>query len=273
MTLSKTWRKTARFRLDGNVIIGGDFNAKTGTHNDFVNDNQDLHSPVMDIDTYITDKPCKRNNRDKHSVDKQGEALLSLCKNNRMRILNGRTKGDRYGKFTRYPLAMRESPSTLDYIIVDTDILPKIMSFIVLSNLGVSDHECLSVSIQSKGFSTPTPRSVPVTKKVPFDYADSEGFLLKISSPIGKEKINKLLEQGEVDVNKMASDVIELITFASTGPSNLKRRTGKKNKHLNKKAPWYTSECIAIKWSLNRALKGYRKDPFKHKQKFRSVQR
>ena len=116
-------------------------------------DNTDKHSPIMDIATI--DKPQKRENSDKHSVDTQGESLLNLCKNSRMRILNGRTKGDRYGRFTRYPLSVRESPSTLDYIITDTNILKNIMSFMVLSNLGLSDHECLSVAIKSKGFLLP----------------------------------------------------------------------------------------------------------------------
>ena len=141
----------ARYHLDGNVIIGGDFNAKTGTKFDFVDDNVDKHSPIMDIDTYVTDKPIKRNNCDKHSVDNQGEALLDLCKSSRMRILNGRTKGDRFGRLTRYPISMRETPSTLDYMIADTNIIPSVMTFMVLSNLGLSDHECLSLSIKSKG--------------------------------------------------------------------------------------------------------------------------
>ena len=68
------------FRQVGNVIIGGDFNAKTSTKSDFVVDNMDEHSPIVDIDTYVIDKPELRANCDKHSVDAQGEALLNLCK-------------------------------------------------------------------------------------------------------------------------------------------------------------------------------------------------
>ena len=50
----------ARYHLDGNVIIGGDFNAKTGTKFDFVDDNLDKHSPIMGIETYITDNPINQ---------------------------------------------------------------------------------------------------------------------------------------------------------------------------------------------------------------------
>ena len=148
----------SKFKLEGNVIIGGDFNAKTGRELDFVLDQNDAHSPIVDIPTYVRDMPLKRQNYDKHSVDKQGESLLHICKSSSMRILNGRTKGDRFGRFTRYPLAVRESPSTLDYVIADIEIITEVTYFMVLSNLGLSDHECLSFSIKSMGF---TPLSKP----------------------------------------------------------------------------------------------------------------
>ena len=103
-----------------------------------MNDELDEHSPIVDIHFYIVDKPLKRNNSDKHSVDKQGEALLNMCKASGLRILNGRIKGDRYGRFTRYPVSHRETPSTLDYIITDEDCINTISHFMVLSSLGIT---------------------------------------------------------------------------------------------------------------------------------------
>ena len=110
-------------------------------------------------------------------------------------ILNGKTKGGHYGRFTRYPLSLRETPSTLDYIIADINILHNIMSFMVLSNLGLSDHECLSMSIKSKGFSIPQITPVPVTKKEPFEYANVDEFRLKLNSPSGRQKVKQFLDQ------------------------------------------------------------------------------
>ena len=256
----------ANFSREGNVLVGGDFNAKTGTGNDFVLDHTDEHSPIMDIDTYIMDEPQTRENRDTHSIDAQGETLLSLCKNSRMRILNGRTKGDRYGRFTRYPLALRESPSTLDYIITDTEVFKDIMSFIVLSNLGLSDHECVSVSIKTKGFSCPVEISIPVKKRTPLKCTNSYEFLRKLSAPLGKEKLNKFLENytNATDFEEMTSDLVNLLNFAST-MHTINKRANKKRKNLDKKTPWYSSECRKLKWCLNRAVKKYRKDPFNPK--------
>ena len=84
-------------------MIAGDFNAKTGTERDYVDDVYDDHSPINSVETYQFDEPVLRNNTDKHLVDSQGESLLNLCKNSHLRILNG-LKGDRLGNFTRFPL-------------------------------------------------------------------------------------------------------------------------------------------------------------------------
>ena len=139
-------------------------------------DEDDKHSPIVDIPSYIGDIPLKRQNYDNHSVDKQGERLLELCRNSSIRILNGRIKGDRFGKFTRYPMAVRESPSTLDYVLADTEIMKEIDYFLVLSNLGLSDHECLSFSVNSKKFKPTIETSVHVSNKKPFQKPDTTNF-------------------------------------------------------------------------------------------------
>ena len=58
----------------------------------------------------------------------------------------------------------------------------------VLSNLGLSDHECLSVTIKTKGFSVPELLSVPITKKDLFERATPDVFLFKVNSPQRKIK-------------------------------------------------------------------------------------
>ena len=106
-----------------------------------VSDIQDDHSPANNIETYNFDSPLQRRNEDKRPVNAQGKKFLSLCKNCRIRILNGRTEGDRSGKFTRYPVALREYPSTLDYMVTDTELLHEMEFFMVLPHCGNSDHE------------------------------------------------------------------------------------------------------------------------------------
>ena len=109
----------SKYQAEGNIQITGDFNAKTSTESDYVSDINDKYSPIHEIATYSCDTPIKGNNMDRHSIDAQGKRLLDLCKNSRIRLLNGRCPGDRSGNLTRIPSSYRESPSTLDYIATD----------------------------------------------------------------------------------------------------------------------------------------------------------
>ena len=251
----------SKYKNDGNIIVGGDFNGKTDRELDFVLDSNDEHSPVMDIPSYVGDIPLKRQNYDKHSVDKQGENLLALCKNCSMRILNGRTKGDRFGKFTRYPMSMRESPSTLDYVLADTESMKEVNYFLVLSNLGLSDHECLSFSVKSIGFTPATEASVPLSKMKPFCKPDIAKFLRRLNSPVGKLKADEFMEKHstEGDVDDMSQDLIDLVKWASESDNQNKRKKKKSKKDKN---PWFDDECRKMKGCLNRAVKRFRNDPF-----------
>ena len=258
----------SRFSNDGSIILAGDLNAKTGTERDFVSDLRDEHSPINDVDNYNFDKPLHRRNQDKHPVDNQGENFLNLCKNTRIRILNGRVRGDRLGKFTRYPLAARESPSTLDYIATDTKIFTEIQKFSVLQHLGLSDHECLSVSIKTKGFCVSPPLNPHILKEKLFKYASPEEFLMKLKSPLWQIKQQSLLkshERGTAASTEMLS--LDFVNFLSSvseagGSWNSKRKRHRSKKVDGKKPLWYGSECTKIKGILNRAEKKFRKHPF-----------
>ena len=223
----------------GNVMIAGDFNAKTGTECDFVLDHQDKHSPVNIIDTYDFDEPLARENQDKHPMDTQGENFLNLCKNARLRILNGRTKGDRSGRFTRYPLSLRESPSTLDYVVVDTMFLKDIESFRVLHHLGLSDHECVSVSIKTNGFHAKEVQKVKVVKNESILYANKKYFLLKLRSPLGKERLmgflDKYIRGREASIEPMYSDLVNILVNFSEKSKSSKLKTKKKFRKRKKK--------------------------------------
>ena len=91
----------------------GDFNGRTKTAQDFVNDTFDNHSPVNNP-LYAKDEILDRENMDTKPVDEQGKKIIDFCKTTSCRILNGRTQGDMFGKFTRYPSNIREQPSVID---------------------------------------------------------------------------------------------------------------------------------------------------------------
>ena len=192
-----------------------------------------------------------------------------------MRILNGRTKGDRSEKFTRYPLSLRETRSTLDYMIADNEVLENIKYFTVLSHLGLSDHECLSLLLKTEGFIAMPYAEARIIKERPIKYASDDEFLMKLNSPLGKEKLKKFLNlysnSLDTSIESMTADLVDIINTTSSASNNWKSK--KKNKKKGEKgrekktSPWYSSECKKLKWSLNRAEKEYRKDPFNLRKK------
>ena len=153
----------------------------------------DDHSPVNDIQTYSFDQPVGRKNSDKHPIDTHGQRLLDMCKNGQVRILNGRTRGDCTGKFTRFPASLRETPSVLDYMIADTETVNNIKYFSVLPRLGLSDHECLSISLKTGTFTVEN-TEVNIEKHRPIKYATADEFIKKLNSPVSREKLEQFFK-------------------------------------------------------------------------------
>ena len=61
-------------------LVIGDLNGKTRTEEDYVKDNDDKHSPICGIPSYVIVNQGERNSRDKHAIDEQGKTILELCK-------------------------------------------------------------------------------------------------------------------------------------------------------------------------------------------------
>ena len=192
-----------------NLIIIGDLNGKTGLEEDYVSDSSDDHSPVAEIPCYIRDIPSARENMDKHPLDQQGKRILETCKNMSLRILNGRSKGDEKGNFTRYPKHIRESPSTIDYALCSTDSLHEIHEFAVLPFLGLSDHCCIqfNLSINSKPSKTvevPGPdigveEIHPTIKRLKYDPEKKENFKTLLIDNDGLRALEGRLANSQID--------------------------------------------------------------------------
>ena len=133
-------KEIQKYSAQGKIILLGDFNARKGTLNDFIEN--DTHGPVLPNDIYHLDEHCpKRNNAD-YTVNKVGGEILRLCIGNRLRILNGRLTGDLDGKLTSY---QRTGAGTVDYGIVSEELLKSILGFQVQTLTPYSDHCPISI--------------------------------------------------------------------------------------------------------------------------------
>ena len=124
------------FRSRGAVLLSGDFNSRTGKHEDYIHDDSD------NFFDYSVENPLvlkQRNNYD-NVVNNHDKNLLQICKNFDLRILNGRIRGDTFGNVTFHS---KLGVSTVDYFICDQSIFKLVDHFIVRSPTYLSDHSQL----------------------------------------------------------------------------------------------------------------------------------
>ena len=131
------------FSFLGHVIILGDFNARTGTYNDFILKDGNKYLPNCQ-NTSAFKQPNIKYSFD-NVLSNHGKWLLELCRTLDLRILNGRTKGDTFGQVTRHN---RKSVSVVDYAIVDQEILPLVQSCLVRPPNYLSDHSQIATWFQ-----------------------------------------------------------------------------------------------------------------------------
>ena len=96
------------------LCLLGDFNSRIGEEKDFIDFDSCSCLPI-DTSIYSPSIFCKqRHSRDK-TVNDYGVALLELCKDYDIHILNGRFEGDKYGNFT---FQTERRNSVIDYIML-----------------------------------------------------------------------------------------------------------------------------------------------------------
>ena len=78
-------------------------------------------------------------------VNKFGSKLIELCHSTKLRILNGRTKGDRLGDFTCFT---PNGVSSIDYTMVSEELLPEIIGFVVSPLTNWSCHCLISFTLK-----------------------------------------------------------------------------------------------------------------------------
>jgi len=133
--LSVLEQEIHKYSKQGKIILLGDLNARTGTLNDFIEN--DCCDFLPDDDAYNLDKNWPKRNNEDYTVNKLGGEVLRLCVGNKLRILNGRATGDLDGKLTSY---QSNGASTVDYGIVSEDLQNTVLGFQIQHLTPYSDH-------------------------------------------------------------------------------------------------------------------------------------
>ena len=127
------------FSQKGQVVLMGDFNARTAELNDFVAlDNVSYQNCKDHLPTdYSTDIQLPQRQNMDIILNEQGKCLIDLCIESKIRILNGRVMGDSLGNFTYYS---SQGKSCIDYVISSENIVHMFNFINVLPQTELSDH-------------------------------------------------------------------------------------------------------------------------------------
>ena len=244
-------------RKGGEVILQGDFNARTSNSTDIVEpDKFDPMNPILDTNQ-ITMNP--RNSKDS-KLDGRGKELLDLCKSLDLNIVNGRKTGDIFGDFTSFQW---NGNGLVDYVITSKNLFSSILSL----NVGnfkpwISDHCALHYKFQSD---IVIPKATsdnsglhPQPDRFYWDNESTQIFLKYLKS---EEATTRFKTIQEIDnANNMIAEINDALkTFAIKCKIKISKSRVIKPTNIN---PWYDKECLNIKLEIGRLAKQLKRDPF-----------
>ena len=134
------------FQKKGEVIVQGDFNARTNVDDDTITIDK-FDDAFMIPTENLPQNIQSRNSEDSVAADHRGKELLELCKSLGLIILNGRKVGDLFGKYTSFQW---NGCSVVDYVLASNSIYPSI-SYLKIGNFipWLSDHCALRYTLDS----------------------------------------------------------------------------------------------------------------------------
>ena len=147
--------KIAEIRANGEIVLLGDLNARTGTLRDFFDHSileNNYFSPdfftndslISENDLIMNNIRVERKNEDV-KINDFGYKLIKLCQVSGMIICNGRTEGDKFGSFTYVD---RKGKSSIDYAIISKGLLNLEYNFHVHLPSIFSDHNAITLKFQ-----------------------------------------------------------------------------------------------------------------------------
>ena len=246
------------FRREGvDIILQGDFNARTANCTDFVQ--PDKFDP-MDLNLQIEQFHIHpRNSKDK-KVDGRGKELLDLCKSLDLNILNGRKTGDIFGDFTSFQW---NGNGIVDYLITSQNLYSSVLSLQVGSFMPwISDHCPLHYTFQTACTNIPDIDNnsdlYPLENKFYWDKEATNKFVEGLKSEQGKNRITNILNI--TDANIMVSELNDALKSVAIN-SKIKVSKNRVRKNFSD-SPWYDSECSNAKKDIIKLAKQIKKDPF-----------
>ena len=202
---------------DVDMLLLGDFNARTGRGRDYIRNEDNTHMPGV-YDYQVDNTACYTRGNMDLVTNNFGERLLSLCKSVPLRICNGRKLGDILGNYTCYTW---NGKSTVDYCMVTPRLYHQIQHFLV-SDLypTLSDHCPIVAKLRTKfvkkSLAAPDYKFQPKPGKIRWDTKVAQKFENLLQLPCSKIFIENFAKNGildnQTDVDTANSFLTDFIT-------------------------------------------------------------
>ena len=243
------------FQEKGEVIVQGDFNARTNVDDDTITIDKfddDFMIPTENVPQNIH----SRNSEDKVTADHRGKELLELCKSLGLLILNGRKVGDLFGKYTSIQW---NGCSVVDYVLASNSIYSSISYFKVGNFIPwLSDHCALRFSLDSCVEYEKAEEKKPGTKFEKLFWGEDSPEKFTSILRTHEQEIEMILNSPETH-GKEIVDKFQNLMKNVVQEGNFK----KKSKKPSDDAPWFDEECRKSRAeisSIGKSLQNYPND-------------
>ena len=245
-----------RFGKLGNVILVGDFNARTGQKIDFIQPDPFLEN-LLDSPLSNCGKALPPRNSEDNGTNTRGDELLDFCKTNEFAIVNGRKIGDLFGKCTSHQY---NGSSAVDFLLTPANSFENISYFKVGDYIPwLSDHSPILADIELDIDAKKTETPIPLHKRdqgYVWDDDCEENFKAFLSYEREVLENMNLTTTQNSDANELAKTIKDSILKASK-KCNLKKKANNEDKKIK---PWFDKECSDIKRKLTEIGKKLRCD-------------
>ena len=272
----KLYQKIAECKDTYDILIISDFNARVGSLNDLINESDisDVNHDVLNSDTLITHDDLISNNmsivrsNEDSTINSYGRQLIQLCKCSDLVILNGRTSGDREGKFTYID---KKGKSVIDLAVVSKEILYLVKSFKVWEPNVHSDHVLISLSLKCNVLHdmsvfneiSCTHRECNTLTRTKWKPDARDEFVNLMNEEESRNKLNSIMDclddnTCELNLSNCLSKLDEVVKYASRSHVSKVSQANSSPNQSVKQERWYDITCREKKVDFDIARKVYR---------------
>ena len=255
-----------KFSKLGNIMMLGDFNARTGFASDFVSKEG---NDVITNDCSALSREVKQRKNFDENLNSHGKSLLDLCLAFDLNILNGRILGDSLGKATYHG---KTDTSVEEYIITDQSLPQSVNYFLVNQPSFLSDHSSICTWMntslivsdpENRDFQHSTLQALP--PRFVWSTTSCELHKIALSSPEVKSHLEYFMKNNYAcdheNVSTATQELQAILLKAANMSLKLKRIKNKRVKIRTSNKKWFDFECMKARRSLRQLSNPKHRDP------------